>query len=1269
MVQSDDEEDELMRMASETDVAFTGFHDSNLDLNLHDGAVFSSPSSSATWQQASQQGGSRCVCCSRYPKEQMSCVWMTVSLFIILGISSLSIGLGYYAMFVLKPELVIDKSVESFSIPDHRAYVHFDALTLARRNNATRNRSRRDTENALSLTDTLPASRQQRDVVGRVDSVNQNRDERLVDIDDLADSKTDWSKRVRRSNGNFLVDSQRTQVVRRWKMQVIYLAEGDNDLNVFTEERLKMIHKIEQGIVSHPRWGEFCLRDPIMANDPAVRQRNSCAPLNSLLSYFFPSEDEHKQVFYDGFGENLGNVSNALRLAMNQDTFYYFVDTKINQTFQKSNMLRTEVLFGAPLPGFRYPQENSEQQSDMYKEFVITYIDLLSKSSTNKVRVLYGGNELFDYEVETTFWTDVRMAIYAVSTIALLMFAMTSFSFTLTFMGLWCIVLAFPLSIFFYRVVFNIIGLGIMNGAAAFVIVGIGVDDVFVFINIFRQTADLKSVTQRLKFTVRTAGLATFATSITTAVSYAANIAGSIPAVYEFGLFMSLIVAGCWINVFLIMPASLYLHYFWFQPLEDACSSFCCRCLTSKSSARAQAPQNSLQDDVSVQPTDDDDVPLLSIENEEDAPAPENDEALLIHNEPEAPEHMASTSYMGRLQQVVLSAFVDKLVIRWRYFWLILMSLFLVGSIGMATQLQVSDHPPQLFQPETNLQRLLDLKANFTMIDDLHCDLCSAMYKVAGKPGNSSPERSIQQTLPATTQVVPTTAASRAMTTTVNTTKGQLWTVTSFVKSSPAQSQTRKSHRPSTEKTTTTTTEATRRPVTPAEVPHMATSAEVAKSVGEGYDPCKDQNCNNIKSRPVIQSGATVYVVFGITGVNRTGVTQGHVLNEFRGMPTFDDSFADAFDLNKLSFEHIKNVSPLDIEHLKELCKVCIALANNKDLVKNGSAQCLPRAMPLELTMLLNNLEDCIHLPKTLTIYNHEEPSHAEAGINHNKIIWLAFAFESTVSKSESYFEAYKKYQQWEVFIEHIKKDILSPNSPLQQMFQTSEHWRKVLMEVVAVDSAVFSVVLSFVVCMCSVLIFTGHPIMLLVVFITIVALIALVVAIFWMSGWQMGAVEAVSLSILVGSSVDYCMHLAEGYLVVGKVMPAQIANGNNGEKRRWRTVASIRHIGASILSSALTTIVAAIPLTQTTIQPFAKFGKIVLINSSVAIVYTLTLCVALLATLGPATFVPTWKSHLKAAVATLVFCGLGVGIMYAVSVTGAVEIPGPNGTPLFRSE
>ena len=46
------------------------------------------------------------------------------------------------------------------------------------------------------------------------------------------------------------------------------------------------------------------------------------------------------------------------------------------------------------------------------------------------------------------------------------------------------------------------------------------------------------------------------------------------------------------------------------------------------------------------------------------------------------------------------------------------------------------------------------------------------------------------------------------------------------------------------------------------------------------------------------------------------------------------------------------------------------------------------------------------------------------------------------------------------------------------------------------------------------------------------------VVAIFYLASWQLGAVEAVSLSILVGTSVDYCVHLVEGYILAGNAIP-----------------------------------------------------------------------------------------------------------------------------------
>lgn len=55
-----------------------------------------------------------------------------------------------------------------------------------------------------------------------------------------------------------------------------------------------------------------------------------------------------------------------------------------------------------------------------------------------------------------------------------------------------------------------------------------------------------------------------------------------------------------------------------------------------------------------------------------------------------------------------------------------------------------------------------------------------------------------------------------------------------------------------------------------------------------------------------------------------------------------------------------------------------------------------------------------------------------------------------------------------------------------------------------------------------------------------------MVVGVFYLVGWEMGAVEAVSLSILVGSSVDYCVHLVEGFLIAGNKPPPSVAGVSN---------------------------------------------------------------------------------------------------------------------------
>ncbi len=119
-------------------------------------------------------------------------------------------------------------------------------------------------------------------------------------------------------------------------------------------------------------------------------------------------------------------------------------------------------------------------------------------------------------------------------------------------------------------------------------------------------------------------------------------------------------------------------------------------------------------------------------------------------------------------------------------------------------------------------------------------------------------------------------------------------------------------------------------------------------------------------------------------------------------------------------------------------------------------------------------------------------------------------------------------------------------------------------------------------------------------------------------------------------------------------------------EIRFKRVSLALSHIGVSIFSSAITTLIAAIPLCLTQIRLFSKFGEILAINTGVSILYTLTICVSLLSIMGPTRYRGSFKSHLVAFIIVAVVVGIVMLVLYLLSFYGHIHIPGPSGGELF---
>uniref|UniRef100_A0A9J7X936 Dispatched RND transporter family member 3 n=1 Tax=Cyprinus carpio carpio TaxID=630221 RepID=A0A9J7X936_CYPCA len=1213
--------------------------------------------------------------------------------------SGLVLAMGFLVPFALSAymflrcePLDIDLSYSAFEVRSHASAERFDALTIAVKSQlGSWDRHRRDAEgfdleaNALRDLFLLMVNRKGKDVstvvnvtepagiLGQTETGahndnrqfgneknNKTKEEKIESIkpniavnlnsSDAGDHGKPDSPLMRKRR---FASYSYLQTQALWRIELVFVAQGDKDNNIFTPERLHTIHHVERLLMQHPQFQQFCWKPLEMLRDLPLGP-SFCSPPSSLLSYLFPSERGGK-IYYDGMGPDLADIHGALSLAITHPQFYWYVDETLTPDKLQSSLLRSEIHFGAPLPSFYSLQDRPLEQRRLFRDFVVQYADILSQQSTSKVKVLYGGTELFDDEVRKTFHSDMLLALFSGGCITVLVYVLTSFS---------------------------------------------GVDDVFVFISTFRQSAHLTCSMQRMIYTIKTAGRATFLTSFTTAAAYAANTFSQIPAVHDFGLFMSLIVSCCWLWVSILMPAALCI---WSQ-CGAAHANTCPKWWTTLTKLSTSPSPLS----------DEDDVALITVEMEPGVYESESD-AVLLSLSAEAPLAVSTEGSVGvvsaRLQKL-LRHWVAEPVVEKRKTIIGVYVLVLLGSVWCCCLLRPASHAPVLFHRDTNLQRLLDLRSNLSA-QGIACHMCSGVFME--RPHNLHSTADFTSSTSGNHPTVPSNQTKPASNNSTQMLAGGLLTVYVFklelgsavplyryslsasvpgpwqasssthgdvpffqAYSSPHSNfSTRMSvcvshayHPRPRWMLTLRSCDASRRwrsefdfyvasveqqhsrklyfaqhtispyssrvcegppgcvfssgPDGPTQgsfyAPLPAAPAQVKISRTSGFNPCSGGQCGKPAVRPLVDTGAMVFVVFGILGINRTQRSDNHVIGDL-GSVIYDPDF-DVFN---------------EIGHL---CKLCKAISANTKLVKPGGAQCLPSGNSLTSILPLLHPE-CHSLPEPNLLPG--QLSHGAVGMQGGRVHWISMAFESTTYKGKSSFQTHSDFLQWESFLQKQLAS-LPASSALRRGFQTCQHWKQIFMEIIGVESALYSLLLSLAICIASVAVFTAHLLLLLPILLSILGMVCLVVAVMYWLGWEMGAVEAISLSILVGSSVDYCLHLVEGYLLAGDADTSGLANQSSESsiQRQTRTLEAADHVGVAIVSSAVTTVISTVPLFFCVIVPFAKFGQIVAINTAISIGFTLTVTTALLATMGPGDFTRPPRAVLKAALVVLIVgvCG-----------------------------
>merc|ERR1712166_307305 len=157
------------------------------------------------------------------------------------------------------------------------------------------------------------------------------------------------------------------------------------------------------------------------------------------------------------------------------------------------------------------------------------------------------------------------------------------------------------------------------------------------------------------------------------------------------------------------------------------------------------------------------------------------------------------------------------------------------------------------------------------------------------------------------------------------------------------------------------------------------------------------------------------------------------------------------------------------------------------------------------------------------------------------------------------------------------------------------------------VRSTLDSWILSNIICLISVLLFTQNILISIYTMLAIFLIVAsLMGVIFGIAQYPFGAIEAVGITIFVGLSVDYCLHTAHGY------------SGSTFDTRQLRVQDMLTKLGISIAGAAITTAGSCIFLFFCHIFLFLQLGVMLFANCLIAVVFSLFFLSALMMIAGP---------------------------------------------------
>lgn len=301
---------------------------------------------------------------------------------------------------------------------------------------------------------------------------------------------------------------------------------------------------------------------------------------------------------WDMKGDLIENITQATELASYltlTDVYKGSVDFGFDQTFSVENPAsqysRGILFWGGPYSD-RNTSGLSEEETkdakkaddDQLKNYILdNYLEKMNEQSDGKTHAT-----LNSYYFMTAIIGDVILQIVTQDgLLALFSFAfvfcwirLNTGSWFLAFVGFFEIFFSIPVAWFLFTVVFQIKYFSTLNTLALFIVAAIGADDIFIFMDAYKQSQYhldiLTDLETRMSWVYRRTGTAMAITSATTCAAFLCTLITPLSSIQSFGIFAACVILIDYVLVMSLFCTAVVIYHDRYE--NRARCGCCCPC-------------------------------------------------------------------------------------------------------------------------------------------------------------------------------------------------------------------------------------------------------------------------------------------------------------------------------------------------------------------------------------------------------------------------------------------------------------------------------------------------------------------------------------------------------------------------------------------------------------------------------------------------------------------------------------------------------------------